>query len=184
MFSACSGIIEISETFNQFIVLAPACYKNMFANCINLKSVDILPVTTLTKSCYEGMFSGCTRLIDAPELPATIANERCYYSMFESCTSLVNAPNLPMKEIKTDSYDRMFAGCSNLQFVSTKLMSFDIPAADGGASTDWLSGVNFEGIFIGSRALKDTAVASVNTYPATWTYLDTSVFYIKNTRRV
>jgi hypothetical protein len=130
------------------------------------------------------MFKGCTSLIDAPELPATIANERCYHSMFESCTSLVNAPKLPMETLEKDSYDHMFYGCSDLQFVSTELGTFNSSGLDGGASTAWLSGVADAGIFVGSRKLKNSASASPNTYPKNWTYLDTSVFYIKNIRRL
>ena len=142
LFSGCTTIIQVSESFLPATTLPGYCYYHMFHGCSSLTTApelpattlavqcyysmfegcsslttapSILPATTLADYCYQHMFNGCINLVTAPELPATTLAVHCYYSMFEGCSSLVTAPSiLPATTLAVQCYDSMFYGCSSL----------------------------------------------------------------------
>ena len=115
LFSDCTTIIQVSETFLPATTLAIRCYESMFRYCTSLTTAPELPATTLGSYCYLVMFQGCTRLTAAPSiLPATTLADGCYRYMFSSCTSLTTAPALPATTLASDCYSSMFQGCSSL----------------------------------------------------------------------
>ena len=114
LFSGCTTIIQVSETFLPATTLAEYCYSLMFYLCSSLTTAPELPATTLASSCYSSMFSGCSSLTTAPELPATILATWCYQSMFYGCSGLTTAPELPATTLSEYCYNGMFNGCSSL----------------------------------------------------------------------
>ena len=114
LFSGCTTIIEVSETFLPATTLVSNCYQYMFRGCTSLTTAPELPATRLANNCYNRMFYGCTSLTTAPVLPATTSSINCYNSMFYGCTSLTTAPELPATTLAGSCYISMFAGCTSL----------------------------------------------------------------------
>ena len=114
LFSGCTTIIQVSETFLPATILVEYCYTNMFEGCTSLTTAPKLPATTLEYICYGSMFEGCSSLINAPELPATTLEHYCYNYMFSKCTSLTTAPELPTTILVDYCYRYMFEGCTSL----------------------------------------------------------------------
>ena len=62
LFSGCTTIIQVSESFLPATRLAHYCYDSMFYNCTSLTTAPELPATTLDVGCYDSMFYNCTKL--------------------------------------------------------------------------------------------------------------------------
>ena len=118
LFSGCTTIVEVSETF--------------------------LPATTLANYCYHGMFSSCSGLTTAPALPATTLTDYCYYQMFQSCSKLTKAPELPATTLASSCYYYMFFGCIKLNYI--KMLATDISATN--CLYYWVSSVASTGTFV------------------------------------
>lgn len=103
----------------------------------------VLPVTALTPACYQDMFYQCVHLVAAPALPATTLASYCYQEMFMGCTSLTSAPELPAPVLTDWCYAQMFSNCPSLNFV--KCLATDISVND--CTVDWLKSVPAEGTF-------------------------------------
>lgn len=170
LFSGCTNIASVSETFLPATTLASSCYSNMFQGCTGLTTAPELPATTLASSCYSDMFQGCTSLekapnlpainlangcynfmfskcsglTTAPELPATTLASSCYSYMFENCTKLTIAPDLPAPFLKSGCYDGMFFGCTSLEKI--KMLAINISPTS--CLDKWVNGVASAGIFI------------------------------------
>ena len=114
LFSECTTIIQVSESFLPATTLASHCYGRMFQGCTSLTTAPELPATTLASNCYNRMFCDCRNLIVAPELPATKLANYCYNGMFYGCTSLTTAPELPATKLATYCYNGMFRDCTSL----------------------------------------------------------------------
>ena len=114
LFSGCTTIIQVSESFLPATTLASNCYNQMFQGCTSLTVAPELPATSLDRYCYSEMFYGCASLTVAPELPATRLYSNCYYGMFRGCSSLTTAPELPATTLSTSCYLYMFKGCTSL----------------------------------------------------------------------
>ena len=118
LFSGCTTIIQVSESF--------------------------LPATTLGYMCYRNMFTGCTSLTVAPELPATTLDNNCYQYMFNGCSSLTVAPELPATTLVSGCYSYMFYNCSNLNYI--KMLATNISA--NGCLSTWVKNVSSTGTFV------------------------------------
>ena len=129
LFSGCTSIIQVSESFLPATTLSSYCYRYMFSNCTSLTTAPELPATTLAHWCYYCMFNGCTSLTIAPELPATTLIEGCYEYMFSNCTGLITAPELPATILAGSCYYGMFSktnvlpNCSNIDFNSKTVLA-------------------------------------------------------------
>ena len=143
MFSGCTSLEVAPEL--PATELADQCYGYMFSECSYLKKAPELPAENLSPWCYFNMFSDCPSLTRAPELPATKMEEGCYLEMFKGCRSLIQAPELPAKELVKGCYYGMFQDCSDLTYIKVGVMSLD---NDKDATTDWVRGVNEDGLFV------------------------------------
>ena len=114
LFSGCTTIMQISESFLPATTLGGNCYQYMFQSCISLTTAPELPATTLVYDCYNAMFDGCSSLTTAPELPATTLSDNCYRYMFYGCSSLTTAPELPATTLVDNCYWSMFNKCTSL----------------------------------------------------------------------
>ena len=121
-------------------------FYGLFSNCTSIIKVSdtFLPATTLADNCYSGMFQNCSNLTTAPELPATTLAWQCYLSIFHGCTSLTTAPELPATTLARSCYINMFRGCSKLNYI--KMLATDISASS--CLYDWVSGVSSKGTFV------------------------------------
>lgn len=59
MFYGCQLLVSVPEL--NFDETAPRCCEAMFADCINIEEVSLLP-TDLTAECFKEMFMGCSKL--------------------------------------------------------------------------------------------------------------------------
>ena len=141
-----------------------ACYESMFDNCRNLLSAPELPATKLGYSPYRSMFNGCTSLVKAPSiLPATTLSRWGYAYMFKDCKSLVNAPELPLTTLTPNCYYNMFSGCTSLKTIRCRAK-----VTAGGATYQWLYGVQTAGTFYGHSEYGWSSGTS--GIPTNWTF--------------
>ena len=65
-------------------------FRSLFSRCTTIMQVSetFLPATTLALSCYAYMFQYCSSLTTAPALPAATLANHCYYAMFYYCSNL------------------------------------------------------------------------------------------------
>ena len=178
LFSGCTTIIEVSETFLPATTLVSNCYQYMFRGCTSLTTAPELPATRLANNCYNRMFYGCTSLTTAPVLPATTLVSNCYNSMFSGCTSLTTAPELPATTLDSKCYQYMFKDCSNLNYI--KMLATDISASS--CLTDWVLGVSSTGTFVKNPDMTSLPIG-VDGIPSGWTVVDdtTNVIYYTST---
>jgi hypothetical protein len=80
LFSGCTTIIQVSESFLPATTLASYCYRNMFYNCSSLTTAPVLPATTLASGCYYYMFRGCSNLNYIKMLATNISASYCLSS--------------------------------------------------------------------------------------------------------
>ncbi|MCR5362464.1 MAG: chitobiase/beta-hexosaminidase C-terminal domain-containing protein [Bacteroidales bacterium] len=122
-----------------------------------------------------GLFFGCgAALLSAPDLPAVTATEGCYYAMFEGCTALTGRVRIRLTALDTLSCARMFYGCASLHDIWA---DFAVWTADG--TTDWVDGVNSQGMFT-DQNLTDLAFGA-SGIPDGWSYRhSTAVFMVNN----
>ena len=114
LFSGCTTIIQVSETFLPATTLVFSCYNGMFNGCTSLITTPALPATTLASRCYYNMFKGCASLTTTPTLSATRLADYCYQNMFRGCANLTSAPALPATTLASFCYDSMFYACNKL----------------------------------------------------------------------
>lgn len=107
--------LTIAPTISSQAIIAPSCFRNMFAGCSNLRIAMQLPFTTLAPYCYRGMYQNCASLTNAVNLPALLCRDNCYERMYEGCTSLTNAGLLFATSAAPQCCYRMFRGCTSLR---------------------------------------------------------------------
>lgn len=172
MFYSCKGLTSIPENLLPVTQLSALCYAGMFWNCSGLAAIpeNLLPATNLTEGCYKWMFEGCRSLTSIPEnlLPATILADSCYSCMFHNCPGLTTIPDnlLPANTLESACYDSMFAYCSNLSRITANFSDWTVSSGDPPTS-NWLTDVSSEGVFICSKKLPVEHGAS--RIPEGWT---------------
>ena len=89
-------------------------FRNLFKNCLGLKTPPSFPANTLASYCYYMTFNGCSDLNTPPKLPSTSLAQRCYLSMFMGCSSMTSMPDLPATTLMSSCYWNMFSGCESI----------------------------------------------------------------------
>ncbi|MBQ7649700.1 MAG: hypothetical protein IJS15_02010 [Victivallales bacterium] len=169
-------------------------FNNLFRGCDSLLTAPLLPARTLRNRCYASMFHGCSSLLAMPILPSgsssTYAYQRMfkdctslvgvcpllcenpsygglYYEMFSGCTSLKESPVVRVRNqvsSLSNTFTNMFEGCSSLAKVTVNFTEWK-------NTSDWLSGVASEGVFVCPSEL-DTTTRSASRVPAGWTVVN------------
>ena len=170
LFSGCTTIKQVSESFLPATTLADNCCSSMFEGCSSLTTAPELPATSLADNCYQYMFYNCTSLTTAPELPATTLANYCCSSMFEGCSSLTTAPELPATTLAGGCYYRMFYGCSKLNYI--KMLATDASASS--CLYSWVSRVSSTGTFVKNPAMTSLPTGT-SGIPSGWTVVDDTV---------
>ena len=175
LFSGCTGIRDINESFLPFTNLIEGCYAGMFHSCSSLTTAPQLPATKLAKRCYEHMFHGCSSLTRAPELPATTLTESCYNCMFQGCTSLTTAPELLATTLVDGCYIQMFYGCISLNYIKAMFItspyttsSDDYFGAHYIYTDEWVYGVASSGTFVKNKNAAWVGSPRVDAIPEGW----------------
>ncbi len=151
-------------TLSHILQLAPFCFKNMFSNCTNLKSIPFLrlPSSYNEESCCESMFENCTNLVGCYDVYTLVGHEfdfdfpntqlakNCYRRMFYNCPSLRINYNLPSEMLYEGCYEEMFSGCRSLTSVNIGALDLGIK---GYYTKDWLNNVADTGAIICSTNL-------------------------------
>lgn len=113
-----SGNIMYLLSYTSKLTAIPndGCFRNLFRNCTNIVSANILlPATTLTELCYYNLFINCSNLVSGPTiLPATTLADYCYHGMFSDCSSLETAPVIAATTYGDHSCAYMFQNCISL----------------------------------------------------------------------
>ena len=130
LFSGCTTIIQVSESFLPATTLAEECYYGMFQGCSSLTTAPELPATTLASSCYQYMFYGTQAIPDYSQVD--FSNKNTVRSgglkgMFagtiitdEDLQKILpvnpdtNRYWLPATTLVDNCYAYMFYGCSSL----------------------------------------------------------------------
>ncbi|MDO5328789.1 MAG: DUF1542 domain-containing protein [Coriobacteriia bacterium] len=148
------------------------CYMQMFYNTgIKQIPANLLPAIELFESCYKEMFAHCTELetIDKLILPAGTPDQQgqpqgtlspfCYESMFEGCDSqqLTKAPSLLAIDAALGphfaEYKQMFCNCTYLNEITVGFHQFPKNADQYKSTENWLQGVANSGTFHGPEGI-------------------------------
>lgn len=148
-------------------IMTSNCYRRLFNNAVNLKTIPDLRSITLAAYCYAYTFNGCTGIvkpvgtIDA----ITLADGACFY-MFNGCSNLETAPILKAENAKTACYQQMFTNCGSLKEIKVKLKRLS-------SESDlfrWVDSVASTGDFYCPAEL--TIPTGVSGIPSGWTRHD------------
>ena len=169
LFLNCTGITSAEYLILPATSATPYCYYQMFRDCTSLRNTPTLPATTIGNYCYAAMFAGCQSLTaTTSELPATTLSEGCYFGMYSGCTSLQTSPDLPATAYAKYCYRIMFAGCNSLNRI--KCLASSNPSSATSATTNWVSGVSNNGMFLKSANAGSYFWSSGNNgIPVGWT---------------
>ncbi len=160
LFNKCSTLKQAPDL--PATQLGISCYQQMFEDCKGLITPPALPATELKEGCYFVMFANCSSMSSAPELPATLLARNCYRRMFEGCITIQSAPILPATDLVSSCYYQMFKNCSSLKYINVNFLEWK---DNLNATTEWVTGVNDNGIFFCPSAIAVQPEYGANRVP-------------------
>ena len=148
-------------------ILTSNCYRRLFVDAINLKTIPYLRSATLAEYCYSYTFYGCTGIIEPVGTidAITLAYASCFH-MFDGCSNMEKAPILLAESPATACYQAMFVNCISLKEIKIKLKTpLSVEDLSG-----WLTNVSPTGDFYCPAEL--TIQTGVSGIPIGWTRHD------------
>lgn len=123
MFDGCYNLETIDVDATTGMVprnFADSCFKEMFANCVNLlyapKVTD--EYSELQPHCLEEMFSGCAYLKSSEPITGLSTAEYCCSEMFANCINLEQCPDMNIQipnRYHEYCFYGMYRGCISIQ---------------------------------------------------------------------
>jgi surface protein len=112
-FSGCSSLRTISlPRLSGNLKQMP----DLFADCINLQSVDFSRFDTSNVDTMSRLFYNCTRLTSI-RLPVNTENLISMNSLFDGCSSLTSIDLSSFTTKSVTTMNSLFKGCSSLSFL-------------------------------------------------------------------
>ena len=105
-------------------VNAPQMMMSAFANCSELKSVDLDGLNTANTMTFNNMFQGCTKLEEADLSVLDMKFGLTFQYMFEGCTSLKKVNLEGVTPNRLNSCQSMFAYCTSLEELDISSLDF------------------------------------------------------------
>lgn len=171
-----NGIISELQMLShqyQFAHLFDNYPNNGLTNCAYVDP-DMLKAMNTTVGCYKAMFRNLTYINSPVVIPTVSLSNYCFESMFEG-TGVYTA-NLPGLNVGsyTGCYNRMFYNCANIRQVKVDATSWNSSNA-----TDWLYGVNNDGVIIKKLSL-NIPTSSTSGIPSGWIVTNNEVVIQSN----
>lgn len=131
MFKNCTNLQGSLDLSSLTVANGQYCFKEMFALCSGITSVDLSNLTTIGTTSYvcQYMFQNCTSLmsVDLSSL-TTVSGYGCFHT-FEGCSNLTNVNLASLSKLNgTLTLGSAFANC-------IKLKSLSFPALQTVSST-------------------------------------------------
>ena len=112
MFADCINLESID--LSNFDTSSVTTMRNLFRGCINLKSLDMSNFDTSNVTDMSDMFNGCSNLTNLNLDSFDTGNVMYMGGMFHDCSSLISLDISGFDLSNIESYGSMFSGCNSL----------------------------------------------------------------------